>query len=757
MKKNETSADNIKSDSSTHNNLERYHKYQSLCHELLNLHDLEETDISEIKSFIQEPSATAFFKNMAQHFIELWESWQKTFDNYRKSESALEFKDALDTKNRKKSYESQNNKKRDKSKAVREIESIKENPNVKDTSKGVIQPGFSAPCNKKTDKETSLDTPKADHNTTSFPATENDKSSSSSIEDDKDSSTATDDDKSSSAAIEDYKNSSPATDYDKSSSSVIEDYKISSSATEDDKTSSNRLLMPALKFPNATCGKPYSEKVEVSRQSDHEKAFGKSSDSSEDHIKILSIKGLEAAGLSYNAKEQLISGTPSASGEIKLEITFELSSSESEKTCTTESIFIVNPDPRSLWQNKPSDKSVLFWKEDEYKEEIVTAKGWSITGASKRGRSHAHEGKTRDDHFFISTDSSTEWDILAVADGAGSASLSREGAKTAVMESSRILKEKLKEYDTEIINLLLGLGDNDFQKAQGSEEAQNSGQTKNSEKDKGFKKEDDSAKNQEKKLKNILYNVFSRAVYEPVKVIHDTVENLKKQKSLHEKTTYEKTTYEKTANGKTTNGKTTNGKTAYGKTAYEKTANGKTAYGKTANGKTTYGNPSHEIEPENIKFRDFHTTLLLAAHKEIEGKHFIASYWIGDGAVAVYCEGKSITILGEGDSGEFAGQTRFLDNSAVTSEDIYKRIQFDFKESITALILMTDGITDPFFETDHNLNQIDFWDDLWKNQLKPQISGIKGETAQNILNWLDFWSQGNHDDRTVAMLFKKSE
>lgn len=56
-----------------------------------------------------------------------------------------------------------------------------------------------------------------------------------------------------------------------------------------------------------------------------------------------------------------------------------------------------------------------------------------IVAASKRGRSHAQEGKPRDDHFKMSH-MDNGWYIMAVADGAGSAKYSREGSRIACEE-----------------------------------------------------------------------------------------------------------------------------------------------------------------------------------------------------------------------------------------------------------------------------------------------------------------------------------
>ncbi|OAD20367.1 hypothetical protein THIOM_003938, partial [Candidatus Thiomargarita nelsonii] len=119
----------------------------------------------------------------------------------------------------------------------------------------------------------------------------------------------------------------------------------------------------------------------------------------------------------------------------------------------------------------------------------------------------------------------------------------------------------------------------------------------------------------------------------------------------------------------------------------------------------------HKTAKENgCQYRDLYATLLIAAHKIVAGKHLVIAYWIGDGALALYKEKEYIKLLGENDSGEYAGQTRFLDKKAVDEQDIMSRIRFDCQDSMTALFLMTDGITDPIFDRDDNLRQLEYWD-----------------------------------------------
>ena len=67
---------------------------------------------------------------------------------------------------------------------------------------------------------------------------------------------------------------------------------------------------------------------------------------------------------------------------------------------------------------------------------------------------------------------------------------------------------------------------------------------------------------------------------------------------------------------------------------------------------------------------------------------------------------------------------------------------------------MTDGITDPKFETDANLLKVEKWNELWQDLSKEvDFSDNNKASADQLLGWLDFWSQGNHDDRTIAILF----
>ncbi|MFZ4856750.1 MAG: protein phosphatase 2C domain-containing protein [Desulfuromonadaceae bacterium] len=162
----------------------------------------------------------------------------------------------------------------------------------------------------------------------------------------------------------------------------------------------------------------------------------------------------------------------------------------------------------------------------------------------------------------------------------------------------------------------------------------------------------------------------------------------------------------------------------------------------------------HAIDAESklkgAAYKDYSTTLIITIHKKIAVGHFVAAYWVGDGGVGIYRKGQEVKVLGKADSGEFAGQTRFLDAAMLAPQEISNRIDAKIVADFTSIIAMTDGITDPWFETDANFESLSKWDELWAN-----LSTVfaTNPPASGLLNWLDFWSPGNHDDRTIAILY----
>lgn len=153
----------------------------------------------------------------------------------------------------------------------------------------------------------------------------------------------------------------------------------------------------------------------------------------------------------------------------------------------------------------------------------------------------------------------------------------------------------------------------------------------------------------------------------------------------------------------------------------------------------------------------FSTTLILCAARRLPVGWFFAGFAVGDGGAAVFdARAGSVTPLTAPDSGEFAGQTRFLQSSEFAGgfDAVSHRLFFDVRERFTALALMTDGITDPKFPTEATFADPNRWARFWAEDLTASVdlSRDNPDLERQVLDWLDFWSPGNHDDRTLALM-----
>lgn len=378
------------------------------------------------------------------------------------------------------------------------------------------------------------------------------------------------------------------------------------------------------------------------------------------------FEGLEDIGLNYAHETGLIEGIPSKAGDHKIILKcFKHGGFDDETVFERPLTLIVNPDPRSLWNTIPTPDTIEYYKPDSDCDfvKVPVSKGFmglgkkerkDIVAASQRGRSHAHEGNPRDDDFSIDYLTDSEWYLLTIADGAGSAQYSREGAKIACETVTKVCSSQLVKYNKEVDQLI-----KDF-------EGENTSEIKR------------------KKLGDALYNIIGSSVFK------------------------------------------------------------------------AYKNIEKEAQDKDYQFREYSTTLLTTVAKKFKFGWFVAAFWVGDGGIGIYNKDTQyLKILGEPDGGEFAGQTRFLTMSEVMQPaEIYRRLRFEIIDDFTALILMTDGVTDPKFETDSNLMKVEKWNELWDDLTsKVNLSDDNEESKNELMEWLNFWSPGNHDDRTIAILF----
>jgi serine/threonine protein phosphatase PrpC len=359
------------------------------------------------------------------------------------------------------------------------------------------------------------------------------------------------------------------------------------------------------------------------------------------------IEDSGGSGLGFDAEAGRVMGIPTANGDFELRFRGVLHGKRTEIIGK----LAVIPDPRSLWVNKPSDRTAPFWKEDQA---FDRREGDLLcVGASKRGRSHAKDGGFRDDDFRLHAASGSGWHVAVVADGAGSATYSRHGSKVAVNTVVNGLPHLLDEHLTPILERRVA------EYRAGNPEAKTC-------------------------LTTCLYKSLAMAAFEAVNAIEDEAKRRDEKPSL------------------------------------------------------------------------FATTLIICVAKKVSDAWFFAGFSVGDGGAAVFnVEDGTLTTLTLADSGDYAGQTRFLHRSEFgTYEEISKRIRFDVRDQFTALVAMTDGITDPKLPTDAVFADPVHWMAFWKDDLAKAVefSRSNDNLEKQLMEWLDFWSAGNHDDRTLAVL-----
>ncbi len=400
-------------------------------------------------------------------------------------------------------------------------------------------------------------------------------------------------------------------------------------------------------IPNGTIGKEYSAVLDF-------KQLGW------DDVTYVELIGLDGLGVTYESQSSVIAGIPVQSGDFKLKLKFRLKGSTETAPLNEKIITLtINPDPKTLWKNKPSDTEGIYWKEDNIAT-AATLGDRHIVVASKRGRSHANVGSYRDDDFSFKHFDETGWNVIAVADGAGSARLSRQGSAVACNAIIDYFGNNITPESSQVIDETLGL-----LKAQGGEEVQ-------------------------KKLSQLISDLLSKAAW----FAHQSLVTLSKES----------------------------------------------------------GND----------LKDFHSTLIFTAYKKYSFGYAFLSFGVGDCPIALITKGESEVILMNWlDVGEYGGGTRFITMPDIfTSDKFYTRFKFKLVDDFSYLMMMTDGVYDPKFIVEANLEKLENWkvfladlngenEDKAAVDFNPENKNI----AQQLSAWMDFWSPGNHDDRTLAIVY----
>jgi serine/threonine protein phosphatase PrpC len=449
-------------------------------------------------------------------------------------------------------------------------------------------------------------------------------------------------------------------------------------------------------FPNAKQGEPYSEKFDFVKNG------------VEDIVHI-EFEGLEIFGLLFNLETKSIEGIPTKDGDVKATMKFRIKGEAEYSILNKKTIsFYINKDPKKLWSEIESDKTDPYWKEDNVSTFSKFGIDKNIVVASKRGRSHANVGSFRDDDFSFYFNESTGWGSVAVADGAGSYKYSRQGSKIACDAVEEYVKTGFtNELITELETLLIKY--NEIETTPKIVEITN-------EVDKG--------------IEGLNTNeITSEPTLDDIQISNDEINEVVEE-SLESITNKIKGFLYKNI--------------------------GSAAFNIHKKIETFAIENKHSV-------KDYGSTLIFVLYKKMDFGYCILSFGVGDCPIAVINKDETKSqLLNWLDVGEFGGGTRFITMPEIfqDSTNLMSRINFKIIDDFSYLILMTDGIYDPKFVVEANLDKTEKW--------KEFIEDLKGENADKIgvifdpnnskianqlSAWMDFWSAGNHDDRTLAIVF----
>jgi serine/threonine protein phosphatase PrpC len=164
----------------------------------------------------------------------------------------------------------------------------------------------------------------------------------------------------------------------------------------------------------------------------------------------------------------------------------------------------------------------------------------------------------------------------------------------------------------------------------------------------------------------------------------------------------------------------------------------------------------------DVTLKDLGSTLIFMLFKKYDIGYALLSFGVGDCPIAVLNkELTEVTLMNWLDVGEFGGGTRFITMPEIfQNEKFSTRFGFKLIDDFSYLMLMSDGIYDPKFVVESNLQNIKSWQKLLADLNGENEDGVKVELSlgnkqitEQFSAWMDFWSKGNHDDRTLAIVF----
>lgn len=156
-----------------------------------------------------------------------------------------------------------------------------------------------------------------------------------------------------------------------------------------------------------------------------------------------------------------------------------------------------------------------------------------------------------------------------------------------------------------------------------------------------------------------------------------------------------------------------------------------------------------EAENRARGVNSYASTLMLAVVRKFPPGWVVLSFQVGDGAMAMFCNGQA-ELLAQPDEGEYGGQTRFITMAEIFEPyELMRRVRVDVAPHFEEILMMTDGISDCRFPSQEAMRNQDLWHEL-RMEIDKKLDNAAWEAA--LVEWLNFWSKGSHDDRTIAIM-----
>jgi len=160
--------------------------------------------------------------------------------------------------------------------------------------------------------------------------------------------------------------------------------------------------------------------------------------------------------------------------------------------------------------------------------------------------------------------------------------------------------------------------------------------------------------------------------------------------------------------------------------------------------------------------RDYRSTLLTALRYHGKSQQLLLTNQIGDGAICVLFNDKTVQRCGAADSGEFSGEVGcFLPDDCARKKALEVQ-SIAAAEKVECLMLCSDGVEDPFYPMEKRAADIfrqlytgvkKSLPDFDHQPLQPAIL-TQDSVAAGLGQWLGFERRGENDDRTILLLHR---